>query len=149
MKMNHGDNLIKTTKQDTSRTFSKLLKEYTGYKGTWLEFKPQHIEKARTTFAYQMTDNETPLLFHDGSLLQNGKSGLLITDRAIYTSYSSTKRIPLNQIHSVMVEKNNVTVLYISSMPHLLVNGQYILYVCDAVDFIEQVLKTLSKNVQL
>lgn len=66
--MNPGDDLIQKEKRETSLIFSELLKEYTGYKGTWLEFKPQHVEKARTTFAYQMTDNETPLLFHDGSL---------------------------------------------------------------------------------
>ncbi len=68
---------------------------------------------------------------------------------AIYTSYPSTKRIPLNQIQSVTVEKTNVTALGICSMPHLVVNGHYILYTCDADHFIEQVLKTLSKKLQL
>lgn len=144
--MNPGDDLIQKEKRETSLIFSELLKEYTGYKGIWLEFKPQHVEKARTTFAYQMTDNETPLLFHDGSLLKNGKSGFLITDIALYTSYSSIKRIPLNQIQSVTIKKTNVTVLCVSYMPRLIVNGHYVLYACEAADFIEQVLKALSKK---
>ena len=138
------NNNQKATQGNDPPSHLDLMRRYIGYKGSLLDFKPRQVEKARTKFAHQMTDDETPLLFHDGSLWQNGGSGLLITNRAIYNSYSTPKCIPLNQIKSVIIEKTNVTALGLGSMPHLVVNGEYILYACDAVYFLKEVIRGLS-----
>ncbi|MHB1425551.1 MAG: hypothetical protein ACYC3I_20475 [Gemmataceae bacterium] len=48
---------------------------------------PKHLAIATAHFAQEMTQQETPLILRDTSFLQNHKSGLLLTNRAIYSSH--------------------------------------------------------------
>ncbi len=49
-------------------------------------FRPEHLANAAARFAKEMTEDETPLAFLDTSVLKNGKSGFLLTNRAVYSS---------------------------------------------------------------
>jgi len=51
-----------------------------------------------------MDDSEVVLLLLDNSFLQNGKKGLLITNKSLYSS-SLKRAIPLREIVSTVVEK--------------------------------------------
>lgn len=52
-------------------------------------FRAGHLSNARASFARDMGDDETPLYLVDRSFLGNGKAGFLLTNRGIYSSYSS------------------------------------------------------------
>lgn len=47
---------------------------------------PRKVAKAITHYAEAIGDDETPLFLVDDSFLQNGKAGLLLTNRALYSS---------------------------------------------------------------
>lgn len=49
----------------------------------------KQIENAVAHFAQEMEEDETPLVLLDSSFLSNGKAGLLITNRALYSSFYS------------------------------------------------------------
>lgn len=49
----------------------------------------KHVDNAVACFAEQMADDETPLVQLDSSFLSNGKAGLLITNRGLYSSFYS------------------------------------------------------------
>jgi hypothetical protein len=65
-------------------------------------FKPQVIANANASFA-KLEDGEVPLVFYDRSFFLNGKAGVLVTDRAIYSS-NDKKRLPLGSVQSVQVK---------------------------------------------
>ncbi len=48
--------------------------------------RADHVANARSTFAREMTDGEKPLVLLDDSFLQDGKAGLLLTNRKLYSS---------------------------------------------------------------
>jgi Sec-independent protein translocase protein TatA len=48
---------------------------------------PKQVANAAAHFASQMEEDETPLVLLDSSFLRNGKAGLLITNRALYSSF--------------------------------------------------------------
>jgi hypothetical protein len=50
----------------------------------WIE--PARIANARARFARDMRSDEVPLVLVDSSFLRNGKAGLLLTNRAVYSS---------------------------------------------------------------
>lgn len=61
--------------------------------------KEKKLHNAIASYAVGMKKNEVPLFFHDNSFLQNGKSGMLVTDRAIYSS-NTPIRIPLSIVQT-------------------------------------------------
>ncbi len=65
--------------------------------------KPSHIANARAGFARDMVDGELPLVFLDRSFFGNGKAGLLITNRRLYSSTVAFS-IPLSEIRIAAVE---------------------------------------------
>jgi hypothetical protein len=67
-------------------------------------FRSDHIENAVRHFADQMDEEETPLAFIDTSFLGNGKRGLLVTNRAVYSSNFS-RPLWLVDIDEVTYEK--------------------------------------------
>lgn len=48
-----------------------------------------HVDNAAAHFALDMREDETPLILLDTSFLQNGKAGLLLTNRGLYSSFRS------------------------------------------------------------
>ncbi len=54
--------------------------------GNWPQ---KHLDHAIDHFAQQMDDDETPLVLLDASFLSNGKAGLLVTNRGLYSSFYS------------------------------------------------------------
>jgi hypothetical protein len=63
--------------------------------------RPDRVNNARRRFARDMTDEENALLIVDSSFLQDGKSGLLLTNRAVYSSLLD-RPVPLEEIESVV-----------------------------------------------
>ncbi len=51
-------------------------------------FRDDHLANAAARFAKDMEDDETPLALIDSSFLKNGKAGFLLTNRALYSSFS-------------------------------------------------------------
>jgi hypothetical protein len=51
---------------------------------------PKHVANAKRSFAKDMGDDEVPFVFLDRSFFGNGKAGLLITDRRVYSSTVSS-----------------------------------------------------------
>jgi hypothetical protein len=49
----------------------------------------KQVANAVAHFAQQMEDDETPLILLDASFLNNGKAGLLLTNRGLYSSFCS------------------------------------------------------------
>ena len=96
------------------------------------DFNPKRIAKARATFANKMTDDETPLALYDRSFLGNGKAGILITDRAAYSSTIGANLFPgrpqqalLSDVSSVTVEHPTKTEAMLGApSTRLMVNGQ-------------------------
>jgi hypothetical protein len=78
--------------------------------------KPMTLKNARTSFAHSMTDEEVPLALLDSSFLQNGRAGLLLTNRRLY---SSALRQPLKVrlIRNPMVKKASVWKMLLVSGP--------------------------------
>jgi hypothetical protein len=66
-------------------------------------FKPNQIANARANFAGQMGAHEAPLAMIDSSTMQNGKAGMLLTTRRIYSS-SIKQPIELTDIRDVSVK---------------------------------------------
>jgi len=87
-------------------------------------FKTKLIANAKASFAPRMTNEETPLILYDRSFLMNGKAGVLLTDRAIYSS-KPTGCIPLESIRSIHVEAATMSQKMAGNNDvHLIVNGQ-------------------------
>lgn len=51
------------------------------------QFREDHLANAAAHFAQAMHDDETPLALLDTSVFHNGKAGLLITNRGVYSSF--------------------------------------------------------------
>jgi hypothetical protein len=51
------------------------------------QIRPDRVARARTRFASAMTDDEVALVLVDTSFWRNGAAGLLLTNRAIYSSW--------------------------------------------------------------
>jgi hypothetical protein len=66
-------------------------------------FRPDHLANAAARFARGLRPAEVPLARIDTSLLQNGKSGLLVTNRELYSSRLH-RGIPLQAINEVSYE---------------------------------------------
>src|SRR5688572_9006837 len=66
--------------------------------------KPKHVTNARAAFARDMADGEVPLILIDRSFLQNGKAGMLLTDRKLYSS-ALPRPIALTDVMTVVSEK--------------------------------------------
>jgi hypothetical protein len=67
------------------------------------KIKPAVVANARADYAEAMDDDERPLAVVDDSFLQNGKSGLLLTNRCVYSS-NLKRPIPLADVLAVVVE---------------------------------------------
>lgn len=65
--------------------------------------RQDRLANAAKRFAREMGDNETPLAFLDSSFLQNGKAGLLLTNRGLYSSLLS-EPVYLSDIEEVRYE---------------------------------------------
>ncbi len=65
---------------------------------------PKHLANARASYAQAMGDDEVPLTMLDGSFLQNGSSGVLITNCRLYSS-DLTRPVPLARIEEARAEK--------------------------------------------
>jgi hypothetical protein len=102
----------------SQRRMSSVLKRFG-------RVKPKFIANARKSFAQEMLDSETPLLLYDRSFLQNGKSGLLLTDEAVYSS-TSESRVPLSQVWSAQVELPPDEIHSEETHAQLRVNGEVI-----------------------
>ena len=76
--------------------------------------KLNHIANAKSSFARDMVDAEVPLVFLDRSFFGNGKAGLLITDRRVYSSTVSYS-IPLADIRSATVELKSTAEVMLGS----------------------------------
>lgn len=63
-------------------------------------FPEEHLANAAKRFAQEMREDETPLVLADTSLMRNGKAGLLLTNRALYSSWRR-EPIRLADIHEV------------------------------------------------
>ena len=63
-------------------------------------FKPAKLEAAKKSFAAEMAEDEKPLYMYDNSFVQNGSSGMLVTDRKVYGSQLAAP-IPLACVYSV------------------------------------------------
>jgi hypothetical protein len=87
-------------------------------------FSPKLREAAKKAFATQLTEQERPLILYDRSFLGNGKAGVLLTDRAIYSS-SPRSCVPLSSIRSVHVERASMSEQMAGNNTiQLLVNGE-------------------------
>ena len=65
------------------------LADHYGLKGVLEKlgnFREADLANAKAAFADQMGEDETPLAFVDRSLMINGKAGVLVTNRGLYTS---------------------------------------------------------------
>ncbi len=51
------------------------------------QLPPKHLTHATERFAQAMRDDETPLALLDASFMKNGKAGLLLTNRGLYSSF--------------------------------------------------------------
>lgn len=100
-----------------TRSFARLV-----------NFSARQVANARRTFADEMQDDETPLVFFDRSLFSSGKSGLLITDRAVYCS-PPKRRIPLVQIYTASVERptfrQQLRRMQVPGMRRVFINGEF------------------------
>ena len=76
--------------------------------------KLNHIANAKSSFARDMVDAEVPLVFLDRSFFGNGKAGLLITDRRVYSSTVSYS-IPLADIRIATVELKSTAEVMLGS----------------------------------
>ncbi len=81
-------------------------------------FPAKLVANARARFAQDMDDDETPLAIIDTSMLRNGKAGVLLTNKRLYSSFYR-RPIPMNELH-------RVEVLHPSGMPPLF--GPFRLY---------------------
>src|SRR5687768_6945974 len=87
-------------------------------------FSPKLLAAAKSSFAAQMVEQETPLVLFDRSFLLNGKAGILLTDRAIYSS-SPRGCVPLASIRSIHVERANMSEQMAGNNTiQLLINGE-------------------------
>jgi len=66
-------------------------------------YLPSVLANVRASFAPDLSDDETPLFLLDESFLQNGKKGLLLTNRRLYSN-GLTRPIPLDEIVAAVVE---------------------------------------------
>ncbi|HKI32930.1 MAG TPA: hypothetical protein VKA46_13845, partial [Gemmataceae bacterium] len=66
-------------------------------------FRADHLANAAARFAYDLDATETPLAVIDTSLLRNGKAGLLLTNRRLYSSFHR-RAIPLTEIDDVSLQ---------------------------------------------
>ncbi len=74
-----------------------------GAKGTLRRlgnYPPEMVANAAATFAHGLREGEVPLALIDTSLMQNGKAGLLVTNRCLYSS-SYPDPIPLEEVCEV------------------------------------------------
>jgi hypothetical protein len=55
------------------------------------DFPPDHLANAAARFAKEMTDEETPLALVDTSMMRNGKSGFLLTNRGLFRAVAATR----------------------------------------------------------
>ena len=81
-------------------------------------FPAKLLTNARARFARDMDDDETPLAIIDTSMLRNGKAGVLLTNKRLYSSFYR-RPMPMNELH-------RVEVLHPSGMPPLF--GPFRLY---------------------
>lgn len=65
---------------------------------------PKLVANAKAGFAREMCEGEVPLVLMDRSFLENGKAGVLVTNRALYSSTAS-EPVPLGDILSATVEE--------------------------------------------
>lgn len=89
------------------------------------KLNPKHIANARAGFAKAMTDEEVPLVLLDRSFWGNGKAGMLLTNRQLYSS-SHGRPIPLLEIRTATFEKPTLSEqMFQHKRPEasLLVNG--------------------------
>lgn len=67
-------------------------------------FDPKLLANAKGAFARDMGADEVPLVLIDRSFLQNGKAGVLLTNRRLYSS-TFAESIPLGEILAATVEE--------------------------------------------
>lgn len=111
------------------------------------KIEPKQLANARAGFASEMSEDERPLYLFDNSFWQNGKAGLLLTDRRLYSSFARAP-IAYEEIYTTtfekpkngkQAEKNNL------AKPALLVNGAAIYTGPACVPFWIDVLPQLGK----
>lgn len=92
------------------------------------KLNPKHIANARAGFAKEMAEGEVPLVLIDRSFLQNGKAGLLLTDRKLYSS-SLRRPVSLGEVRTASSEKPTFSeqmLKHTRPEPSLLVNGNVV-----------------------
>jgi hypothetical protein len=67
-------------------------------------FEEDYLEKARSSFAQDLEDDEIPLVRIDTSFFKTGKAGLLLTNRTLYSSFLESP-MPLEEITDVVLKK--------------------------------------------
>lgn len=87
-------------------------------------FKPKHIANARASYASTMTDDELPLAMVDTSFLQNGKAGMLLTNRRLYSSVYGNP-IDLQKVFAATVDAPTELQSFVGAKTakSLLING--------------------------
>ncbi len=105
------------------------------------QLSPKHLANAAVRFAQAMRDDETPLAFLDVSFLKNGKAGMLLTNRGLYSSFYS-RPIWLADIEDVSFARPGVDAYlgwFFLGLLYVFINGirhfQNRLFVNDKVVF--------------
>lgn len=124
----------------------QLCKSSKHCRSPWLNFTSKQIEKARTKFAHKMTDSEQVILFHDCSVLQRGSIGLIVTGKAIYTSYLPAHRIPMSQIKDYHTKSPSYPILTVGAMPQLYVNNECVMYSCHDYELFNGIMMRLKQR---
>lgn len=124
----------------------QLCKSSQHYRSPWPTFTSKQIEKARTRFARKMTDSEQVILFHDCSVLQRGSIGLIVTAKAIYTSYLPVHRIPMSQIKDYYTKIPSYPILTVGAMPQLYVNNECAMYSCHDYELFDGIMMLLKQR---
>jgi hypothetical protein len=89
--------------KDRAEALVREMAEKHGVKGILRRLgniREDHLANATSRFVHGMQDDETPLALVDTSFLRNGKAGLLLTNRGLYSS-SSTQPVWLSFITKV------------------------------------------------
>lgn len=102
------------------------------------------IKNAMNEYA-QNAVNETPILFYDSTILSNGKSGLVLTDKNVYIGeFLNHRNVPLRNIVNILPKKNSFSINEISSSGVNLTNTTSPLF----VELLKSIINLLIENKQ-
>jgi hypothetical protein len=114
--------------REKAEALVRKVAEKHGAKGilrTLGQLPSKHLAHAAARFAQAMRDDETPLALLDASFLKNGKAGLLLTNRSLYSSFYA-RPIWLADIEDVTFARPGVNAFlgwYFLGPLYLLING--------------------------